>query len=389
MSIRLFGPVGRASAAMALGVCLSAGSSWAGEPPLDGRLPADVPPVPLGRGVDIAPTRANDAWLLYEGPRMRYEQPRFAGDASLYVREDVVRGTADGTSAPGVGRWRVYRGHDLDGIAKANADLAASPDLELVRTYVRTNTRAPSDPLQVTGVIRTRVEAPGLVYEPATMGTARLYVSGSDGRELLYTGSDFGTIVASNPTLEQTNGFSAFRTRVQQLDGESAWTLRGGSPSILFVTHTPTGVVVSSNEWRDGRWVAHRHEGKTMAELRANQAELQALLEANAPASSKLDLQPPVTPAWDVLPFGFTIATPMSCLDSQLNLEGRGLVVTGLRDGSTASNLGFQTHDVILEIDGRAVTDREWARTQFASWRDTTQTKVVVLRKGQRVTLGR
>lgn len=387
--MRLLGSTGRSSAALALGLCVSASAAWAGEPPMEGRVPADAPPVPLARGVDLQPLRANDAWLLYEGPRMRYEQPRFNGDASLYVREDVVSGMKEGSAAPLAGRWRVYRGRDLDVMTRANADLGTAADMDALRTYIRTNTRTASDPLRVTGVIRTRVEAPGLVYEPATAGMARLFVTGSDGREMLYTGSDFNTIVVANPTIDQTNGFSAFRTRVQQVDGAGRWTLRGDSSAILFVTHTPTGVIVSSNEWRDGRWVTHTHEGKTMAELRAEQAELRAYLDADDQTPPTLVAPATSARTWNVQRFGFTIATPMSCLDSQLNLEGRGLVVTELRADSPASNLGFQAHDVIVEIDGRTVTDGEWARSQFESWRDTTQTKVVVLRKGSRVTLSR
>jgi len=69
---------------------------------------------------------------------------------------------------------------------------------------------------------------------------------------------------------------------------------------------------------------------------------------------------------------------------SQLDLpEGQGVVVARVAPGGAAEALGLRKSDILLEVDGRAVGTPEAVRGLLA--RDS---KVVVLRKGKRETLG-
>jgi hypothetical protein len=70
-------------------------------------------------------------------------------------------------------------------------------------------------------------------------------------------------------------------------------------------------------------------------------------------------------------------------LRSQLSIpEGQGVVVEAVREGSTAAAAGVKRHDVILEIDGRKVTNPADLRTLLK--RDS---KVKALRGGKEQTL--
>jgi|SRR5579862_5066842 len=69
---------------------------------------------------------------------------------------------------------------------------------------------------------------------------------------------------------------------------------------------------------------------------------------------------------------------------SQLDLpEGQGVVVGRVSPGGTAETLGLRKSDILLEVDGRAVGSPESVRELL-----TRDSKVVVLRKGKRETLG-
>lgn len=389
MMTRFLGYAGLGSAVMALSLGLGAGTARADEPRPDGGLPAKGLPVAEPKPVDRTVAATNDAWMLYDNPSMRYEQPRFTGDARLYVRESNATNGNGPVSAPESYRWRVYRGRDLDVITRANANLATSSDMTGLRQYLATSTKTTPASMRVTGVVRTSVEAPGLVYERGTQSPSRLFVRDAAGLETMYSGTDFVSIARANPSLEQTAGFPAFRSRVKLVDDARPWTLRGDSTTIMNVSHTPTGVVVGTNEWRDGQWLTHTHQGATLAEIHSGQPTLRAMLSGGheAPASST----PAVLnqPTWQVEQFGVSMAAPPSCLNSQLNLEGRGILVTKVVPGSSAETLGLRNDDVIVDYDGRVVTDGEWVRSQFASWRTDSRPKIIVLRQGSRVTLSR
>jgi len=69
---------------------------------------------------------------------------------------------------------------------------------------------------------------------------------------------------------------------------------------------------------------------------------------------------------------------------SQLDLpEGQGVVVARVTPGGAAEALGLRKSDILLEVDGRAVGSQEAVRGVLAR-----ESKVVVLRKGKRETLG-
>lgn len=381
MTIRSLGTMGLHCAALAFGLGLSATTSWSEEPPTSGG-PATKP---VAERPERSVEAKRDAWMRYEDAQVRYEQPRFGGDARLYVREKSAL-TPNGSSKPAASdRWRVYRGSTLNVITGANVGLASNSDMRGVQQYftAHTNMDATEDRSRVVSMVVASVEAPGLVYEPGTAGTSRLFVRDLGDREMLYTGDDLAAIVRANPKLDQVSGFPAFRTRVQKFGALSPWTLRDDASTILVVTDTPAGVVVTSYEWRDGRWGTQSHKGPTLADIRANQPGLRAMLIG---AKSEPTAQVPL--AGNVLPFGAAIDAPPTCLDVQLRLEGRGMLVTDVTAGSPASTLGLQDYDVIVEYDGRPVSDRKWARSQLDSWRPEAKTKVVVLRRGERVTLG-
>lgn len=403
MTIRILGGLGLGAAGVVLALAFSGAPARAGEPPAGVRVPE------LGR--PLAPTArasasANDSWSVYEGKSLRFEQPRYGGEARLFVREDGSVVTTNALDTPGATRWRVYRGNDLDAIVLANSDVASNADFAALRTFVTTNSRAESGPARVTSSIRTSVQAPGLVFEPSAPGTknmARLYVSDQAGRETLYTGQDFDTIMRANPTFEQIDGFQALRTHVKQVEAITPWNLRADASAVVKVCHTPTGVMVAVHEYREGNWVTRTHQGISMAEVEAGQPSLRALFDgreraapSNVPSNQPSDLPstlPMTLPttqsqqAWDVQPYGLTLETTTACLDSQLQLEGRGVVVTKVREGSTASSLGLRDYDVIVEFDGRAVSGGEWLRGQLDGRRSDVQTRMVVLRHGSRVTL--
>jgi len=402
MMIRFLGYAGLGASVMAVGLALGAGTARAEDPRPDGGLPAKNLPGEAAKPVDRTVAATNDAWMLYDNPSMRYEQPRFTGDARLFVRESNATSSniPSAGNAPESYRWRVYRGRDLDVITRANSNLATSSDMTGLRQYLATSIKTTPASMRVTGAVRTSVEAPGLVYEPGTKGQARLFVRDAEGQEMMYSGNDFVSIARANPSLEQTAGFPAFRSRVQLVDDARPWTLRNDSKTIMNVTHTPTGVVVGTNEWRDGQWMTHTHQGATLAEIHSGQPTLRAMLvdgregheapESAAPAfTSQPAGQLKSQPTWQVEQFGVTLTAPPSCLNSQLNLEGRGVLVTKVVPGSSADTFGLRNDDVILDYDGRAVTDGEWVRSQFASWRTDSRPKLTVLRQGSRVNLSR
>lgn len=69
---------------------------------------------------------------------------------------------------------------------------------------------------------------------------------------------------------------------------------------------------------------------------------------------------------------------------SQLDLpDGQGIVVARVVPGGAAEALGLRKSDILLEIDGRAVASPESVKDRL-----TRDSKVTVLRKGKRETLG-
>jgi hypothetical protein len=73
----------------------------------------------------------------------------------------------------------------------------------------------------------------------------------------------------------------------------------------------------------------------------------------------------------------------------QLGIEvGRGIGITDVVDGSPADKAGFKTHDIVLEFDGKPVSDSpEDFTRQVQAARNGAKLTAVVLRKGKRVEL--
>lgn len=383
MSMRKVGWTGLGTLAAVLVVALPAGASLAGEPPMVAGLPGQPLPVFGARGGGPLAHGGNAAWLAYEGARLRYEQPRFGGEATLFVREEAPGERDLSAEAPSAAPWRVYRGRDLEGIARANADLTSVPGMDALRAFVTTDARANAGPAPLTSTVRTSVTASGLTYEPATAAAARILVLDAQGRETLYTGRDFASILLAHPVIGHADGFQDFRTNSEQLDGVAPLLVRNGLAAVLIVRYTPSGVTVASHQWLEGAWVSSTYAGRTLAEIKAGQPGLRALLVA--PGGDPFEVQS--HREWNIQGFGVMLKTPAADEEARRKPEGRPLVVTGVRDGSPAAHLGLQVDDAIVEIDGRSAQDVESVRRQLAAWREPAIMKMLVVRRGVRMTL--
>jgi C-terminal processing protease CtpA/Prc len=80
---------------------------------------------------------------------------------------------------------------------------------------------------------------------------------------------------------------------------------------------------------------------------------------------------------------------PSPTLRDQLNLpEGKGIVVAKVLPGSPAAKGGLKEHDVLLELNGKAVpSDDAGLRSMLADIKPDAAVDVVVLRKGKRETI--
>lgn len=99
-------------------------------------------------------------------------------------------------------------------------------------------------------------------------------------------------------------------------------------------------------------------------------------------------LPPPAPPAPDDEPgievAGARLAPVDDAVRAQLDLpEGEGVVVTRIAPNSAADALGLRKSDILLEIDGRKIASPESAKGLI-----TRDSKVALLRKGKRETLG-
>ncbi|MBI1914861.1 MAG: PDZ domain-containing protein [Planctomycetes bacterium] len=86
---------------------------------------------------------------------------------------------------------------------------------------------------------------------------------------------------------------------------------------------------------------------------------------------------------------GARLASPSGTLAEQLALpRGQGLVVEEVPQGSAAAKAGLKPHDILLEIDGKAVPSSvdDFARL-LEKFTENTPVDVVVLRRGKNETL--
>src|SRR5262249_32012672 len=85
---------------------------------------------------------------------------------------------------------------------------------------------------------------------------------------------------------------------------------------------------------------------------------------------------------------GAALEPPGTILVSQLALGGQGLLVTSVQPDSPAAQAGFRVHDILWEVDGKAVpaNQTEFQKT-LAALKPETPVDALVLRKGQRMTL--
>jgi hypothetical protein len=105
----------------------------------------------------------------------------------------------------------------------------------------------------------------------------------------------------------------------------------------------------------------------------------------NAPPPPRRLPAPPPPPAEEGTPVaGAVLDAVDDALRSQLDLpEGRGAVVTRVAPGGIADAIGLRKNDILLEVDGKGVDSPESVKGLLS--RDS---KVTVLRKGKRETLG-
>jgi len=85
---------------------------------------------------------------------------------------------------------------------------------------------------------------------------------------------------------------------------------------------------------------------------------------------------------------GVTVQPMTSDLSRSLGLQDvRGALVAAVQPGSPAQAAGIERGDVILEVDGTAVTDSNSLRNRIASMEPGTRVEAVIVRDGRRVTL--
>lgn len=86
---------------------------------------------------------------------------------------------------------------------------------------------------------------------------------------------------------------------------------------------------------------------------------------------------------------GVFVEQPSATLAEQLDLPmGQGLIVRQVTPDSAAAKAGLKPHDLLLELDGKAVPNRveEFTR-RVAALKPDTMVEVVVLRKGKKETI--
>src|SRR5262249_42047126 len=86
---------------------------------------------------------------------------------------------------------------------------------------------------------------------------------------------------------------------------------------------------------------------------------------------------------------GAALESPSAAVANQLDLPaGQGQVVKSVQANSAAAKAGIQANDIILEIDGKAVSSSlpEFEKA-VNSLKPETAVEVVVLRKGQKMTI--
>ena len=108
---------------------------------------------------------------------------------------------------------------------------------------------------------------------------------------------------------------------------------------------------------------------------------------------------PPAPPAAPMFPgfmgarpeprLGARVEPPSATLTEQLDLpNGQGLVVQELLAGSAAAKAGLKRHDVLLELNGKAVPNRvEGLARMLADIKPDAAVEVVVVRKGKKETI--
>lgn len=101
---------------------------------------------------------------------------------------------------------------------------------------------------------------------------------------------------------------------------------------------------------------------------------------------------PPAPPAPAPAPpgkeFGIKVDSVGETLRDQLSLtEGEGVSVGELKPGSVAEKAGIQKHDIILKIDGKAVTDKWQFRSDVSDAMKKPGFELEVIRSGKRATL--
>jgi hypothetical protein len=382
-------------------LALFAGAAIADEPPAPGNpAPADdtTPPDPMAPQPAPTPqeppadepapmkpegstaSAGDDLFVRFDGQDLKFEQPRFGGESRLFVRSDSG--------------WRVHRGANLDAILASESSLASHAEISALQADVKAQMDRPTTDLRVGGAVRSTIEDRNLAFEPATAGDdARLFVR-RDGTELMFVGSDLDAIVRENPDLVQTEGFDAFRARVRQFD-PNLIAIRPDTATVLDVRYGPESVSVSSFAFHDGRWDTRTWRGESIAVLAQREPAFRDLvivsgespMPTTQPAGRREEVPAPAPGAGGE--FGGTLSHPPGCLDSQLGLNGSGVLVDQVLDGSRAAALGLEAHDVIVEIDGRPAGSAEDVRTSLAQATGDRRPSIVVIRGGQRVTLSR
>lgn len=136
------------------------------------------------------------------------------------------------------------------------------------------------------------------------------------------------------------------------------------------------------------------------AYLPAQTDEIQKQLQAQIEAQKQLQLQLKalqdaqqrmlfLTDGFVTNRLGATLESPSAAVAAQLDLpQGRGQVIKTVQANSAAAKAGIQANDILLEVDGKAVSSNmgEFQKT-INALKPNAGVEALVLRKGQKVTI--
>lgn len=188
-----------------------------------------------------------------------FERPRYGGDSRLFVRDPDQDG-----------RYYVYRGPTYQQIVETHPDLGAHAGIEVlgqrIGADVGVGSEAEVKTLRTSGAMY--VQTPSMTYEhPANATKARLYVK-EDGREYVYVGRNFNTILERYPAVRENESFALLKNRVAAARPVRLEIPEDADPRPVYQVeywYMPEDVVIRTWKWSDGSWQKAEYRGADLS----------------------------------------------------------------------------------------------------------------------------